>query len=432
MKAEIVCIGTELLLGHIVNTNNSFIAKKLAEIGVDSYFQTTVGDNPKRLADTIRTGLERADIVITTGGLGPTVDDITTRIIAEVAGRRLILETAVLKELSGFFKRQNKKMPKDNLNQALIPEGARWLRNPFGTAPGFIIECGPKAIIALPGPPREMEPMMRDYVGPYLESKVQGSGRRAQGMIIKSKSIKLTGIPEVKVNGKVKDLLALSGEVTVGIYSRLGEVELKIMAKAHNEKHADIEIKKIEKIIQKRFKEYIYGVNSETLEAAIVGLLIRHKKTISTAESCTGGLISNRITDVPGSSRIFMEGVVSYSNRSKTLELNVRQAMLKKYGAVSSQVAVEMARGIRKKADVDIGIGITGIAGPSGGTKAKPAGLVYIALSRKNGTICRKFVFLGSRKEVKHQAAQAALNLVRLQLRGEKRKAQSEKHRSAT
>lgn len=410
MKAEIICIGTELLLGDIVNTNAAFIAKKLAGIGIDHYFQTTVGDNPARLTDTIANGLNRSDIVITTGGLGPTIDDITTEIIAKVASKKLILEKDVLKDISDFFRRMNKKIPKDTLRQALIPEGARWLKNPYGTAPGLIVEYGEKAIIALPGPPREMQPMMENLLIPYLRSRTGGK------WLIKSRSIRLIGLAEAKVNESVKDLLKLSGSVTVGIYAKQSEVELKIMAKAQNEITADAGIKKVEKIIRKKLKPYIYGIDKETLADNVAKLLIKRHKTIAIAESCTGGYLANLITDIPGASHAFMEGIITYSNDSKVGELGVKPETIKKYGAVSPQVAGEMAEGIRKKSGAGIGISITGIAGPTGGTKTKPIGLVYIALSIGKKIICRQFNFLGSRMEIKHQAAQAALDMLRCEL----------------
>lgn len=417
MNAEIICIGTELLLGHIVNTNASFIAARLAEIGIDHYFQSTVGDNHQRLEDMINKGLDRSDIVVTTGGLGPTIDDITMQIIAKVSGKKLVLEKAVLKDINSYFKKQNRKIPKDSLRQALIPEGSKWFKNLFGTAPGLIIEDGPKTIIALPGPPREMQPMVRDYVIPYLKNRVKEKGLRGKdNPIIKSKSIKLIGLAEAKVNEKAKDLLTLSGPFQVGVYTRLGEVELKIMAKARDEKLADIEINKIEKVIRKRFKSHVYGVNEETLEDAVARLFIKRKKTIAVAESCTGGLISSLITNVPGASKFFIEGIISYSNESKSKNLNVGPEAMKKYGAVSPQVAKEMAAGIRKKADVDIGIGVTGIAGPAGATQKKPVGLVYIAISTKNKAACRQFSFLGTRVEIKSQAARAALDMLRCEL----------------
>lgn len=425
MKAEIICIGTELLLGDIVNTNASFIAKKLAGLGIDHYFQTTVGDNPARLTDTITNGLNRSDMVITTGGLGPTVDDITTEIIAKISSKKLVLEKAVLKDISDFFRKMNRKIPKDTLRQALIPEGARWLKNPYGTAPGLIVEIPPhptlspkgrgikgegKIIIALPGPPREMQPMMESQVIPYLKKKTDGK------WLIKSRSIRLIGLAEAKVNEQVKDLLSLSGPVTVGIYAKQGEVELKIMAKAQNEAAADGGIKKVERIIYKRLKPYIYGVDAETLAENVAKLLLKRNRTIAVAESCTGGYLANLITNVPGVSHSFVEGIITYSNDAKIGDLGVRPETIKKYGAVSPQVAKEMALGIRKKCVTCVGISITGIAGPTGATRTKPVGLVYIALSIGKKIICRQFNFLGSRTEIKHQASQAALNMIRCEL----------------
>lgn len=406
MNAEIICIGTELLLGHIVNTNASFIASRLAEIGIDHYFQTTVGDNPKRLFDTIKSALDRSDIVITTGGLGPTVDDITTQVIAEVFGKELVMEKGVLKDINVFFGKIGRKVPKGTLRQAFIPEGAKWLRNPYGTAPGLIIKEGAKTLIALPGPPREMEPMMTDHIIPYLK-------KISDGWTIKSRSIRLIGLAEAAVNEKVKDLLAMSGAVTVGIYAKQREVELKVMTKQKNEKLADIAISGIEQIIKKRLKDYIYGTDNETLEEIAGKLLLKKKRTVAVAESCTGGLISSLLTNIPGSSGYFREGLIAYSNEVKIRDLGIPLENIKKYGAVSPQVAAKMANGIRKKASADIGIGVTGIAGPGGGTKTKPVGLVYIALASKNRIICEQFNFAGSRLEIKSQAARSALDLLR-------------------
>jgi len=410
MNSEIVCIGTELLLGHVVNSNASYIARKLAMLGIDHYFQITVGDNPQRLSSTIRTALNRSDIVITTGGLGPTIDDITAKVIAKTIDRKLILERVILKDIADYFRRQNKKIPKDSLRQALIPEGAKWLKNPFGTAPGLIIEQGSKILIALPGPPREMNPMVLDYVVPYLKSKSKAE------QVLKSKSLRLTGLIEAKVNQKVKDLLKLSGPVQVGIYARLGEVELKIMAKAKNEKTADAEIKKLEKIVRKRFGSFLYGADDETLESVVGNLLAKRKKTVAVAESCSGGLIASLITNISGASDYFKGGIVAYSNDSKIKNLDVPANIIKENGAASPQVAKKMALGIKNKANATIGIGVTGIAGPKGATKKKPVGLVFIALSMKKKTNCRQFNFSGTRTEVKLQTAQAALNMLRCEL----------------
>jgi len=411
MNAEIISIGTEILLGHIINSNTAFMAQRLAKIGIDNYFHVTVGDNPTRLANTIKTALDRSDCVLTCGGLGPTIDDITTQMIAEVTKRRLVLEKSIIKEIIiPYFNELNRKIPKDSLRQALIPEGCKWLKNPFGTAPGLICEQDNKILIALPGPPREMKPMVDKYVVPYLKSKVKG------GEVIASRSLKLIGIPEANVNEKVKDLLKLSGKVTVGIYANIDEVKLKIMSKAESEKSAEKEIKKIEKTIRSRFKDYIYGIDDETLQGIVAGLLQKKKKTIAVAESCTGGLLSTMLTDISGSSKYLLEGIITYSDKSKVKHLDVPADLIKKHGAVSLQVAKKMAYGIRNRSDTDIGVGITGIAGPTGATKKKPIGLVYISISTKKKEIVKRFNFGGQRHEIRSQAARAALDMLRREL----------------
>jgi len=272
------------------------------------------------------------------------------------------------------------------------------------------MEYRDKPIICLPGPPRELEPMFENDIIPYLKKTFNLSG------VIKSRTVKTTGLAESLINGKVKDLLAIKPPITVGIYAKLGEVDLKIMAKADDEKAADRNIRKIEAIIRKRLKGYIFGCDDETLEGAVGKLLIKNKKTLAVAESCTGGLISSRITDSPGSSKYFIDGVVSYSNESKENLLGVKRATLKRYGAVSKGVALEMAMGVRHYSCVDIGLAVTGITGPIGATRSKPIGLVHIALVSGKRRISKEFRFRGTRWEIKFQASQAALNLLRKNL----------------
>jgi nicotinamide-nucleotide amidase len=373
MKAEIIAIGTELLLGHIVNTNAAFLSQKLAEIGIDVYYQTTVGDNPGRLEEAIKKAAARSDIVITSGGLGPTVDDITIETIARLIKRK----------------------------------GVKWIRNNVGTAPGLITEYIGKTLIALPGPPREIEPMFEKDIIPYLKRL---SGAKVS-MI--SRSIKTTGLAESQVNGLVKDLLALKPPTTVGIYAKLGQVELKIMSKANDKAAARRSIAKIERKIRLKLKDRIFGYDDETLESAVGKILSKKRLTIATAESCTGGLLAHRITNISGSSDYFLMGLITYSNAAKIDILGVPEILIKDFGAVSEPVALAMADRIRIKAGSDIGVGITGIAGPTGGTKKKPMGLVYIALAAKNKKVVRELRFKGSREEVKFQASQIALDMIR-------------------
>lgn len=418
MNAEIVCIGTELLLGHIVNTNTSFLSQKLAEAGIDVYHHIAVGDNHSRLAAAFRQALSRADIVVTSGGLGPTVDDITTETLASFIGQKLVLNKTILGDVKEYFRSKKVKFPKESIRQAYIPQGVKWIRNKVGTAPGIIAEYKGKVIICLPGPPREIEPMFTKDIIPYLKRK-HISGRAHLSVpyygpwTLKTRTIKTTGLAESQVDGKVRDLLNLKPPTTVGIYAKLGQADLKIMSKARSDRQANIAISKVEKKIRSRLKDYIFGCDDETLEGTVGKLLAAKKKTIAIAESCTGGLVSNRITNVSGSSKYFKMGLVTYSNETKENILGVSRDSLRKYGAVSKQVALEMAAGIKLLACVDIAVAITGIAGPTGGTKSKPVGLVYIALFTGKKQIVKEFYFKGSREEIKFQASQVVLDLVR-------------------
>ena len=406
MNAEIISIGTELLLGHIVNTNAAFLSEKLAEAGVDVYRHTTVGDNPTRLTAAIMRALGRSDIVIMSGGLGPTVDDVTIKTVAQLIGKKLVLNKVILKDVKDYFRSKKVPFPKESIRQAYIPEGVKWVRNRVGTAPGLITGYFSKKIICLPGPPREIMPMFERDILPIIK-KLSG------GLVICSRTIKTTGLAESQVDGKVRDLLNLKPPTTLGIYAKLGQVDLKIMAKARTARQAERNISKVEMKIHSRLKEYIFGYDGDTLESAVVSALMRKSLTIATAESCTGGLLSHRLTNVSGSSKVFKAGVVVYANEAKESFLGVSRNTLKLHGAVSAPVAIEMARAIKHYACVDIGIAITGIAGPTGGTKKKPVGLVYIALVTDKKRIIKELRFRGSREEIKFQASQAALNLIR-------------------
>lgn len=441
MQSEIICIGTELLLGHIVNTNATYISQKLAEIGINLYYHSVVGDNPERLGSILKASLERSDIIITTGGLGPTVDDITLETISKVTHRPLILNRKELRRIKDRFRYANVTMPKTNIRQAYIPKGAIAISNKMGTAPGLIIESPPhpslshkgervkvrgKVLIALPGVPLELTHMMEDTVIPYLKKRFYSGG------IIKSRTLKIVGMGESKVNEEVADLLKMSGDVTVGIYAHTAQVDLKITTKAIDEFKAIQLISPVEDEIRKRLGNYIFGADNDTLESIVASILTENKLTISVAESCTGGLLSKRLTDIPGSSAYFKMGIIVYSNKAKIKKLNVPKEMLKRYGAVSKQVAIAMADGVRKVARTDIGISITGIAGPAGATKTKPVGLVYIALSKNpspyplpqgesnkmRGTssilpICKRFNFQGTRETIRFKATQSALDMIR-------------------
>lgn len=407
MKAEIISIGTELLLGHIVNTNAAYLSRNLAEIGIDLYYQTTVGDNPERLIHITRKALTRSDIVILTGGLGPTVDDITMESVARLTNRPLILNKSVLKDIKRYFKSKGFKTPPGNDRQAMVPEGAKCLHNKFGTAPALIIEHLGKVIVCLPGPPREMEPLFEDGVTRYLKKKFKSGAR------IRTRTIKIIGLPESRVNAVVKDLLKLPPPTTVGIYAKLREVHLVIMAKAESDARAAKAIASVEKKISSRLKSHIFGYDDDTLESVVGRGLIKNRLTLSVAESCTGGLLSKRLTDIAGSSGYFMTGIVTYSNESKENFLGVTGAYIRKYGAVSKQVCGQMASGIKHFACTDIGLGITGISGPAGGSSRKPVGLVYISMASDKKLIVEEFKFKGLRQDIRWQASQAALDMIR-------------------
>ena len=410
MKAEIIGIGTEILLGQIVNTNSAYLSRRLAGIGIDVYYHTTVGDNKKRLYESIKAAMERSDVVITTGGLGPTIDDVTLTTVAKISGKPLVLKKKIVKLISTHFRKRHINMPKNNLQQAYIPKGAVWLRNHTGTAPGLIIKMDKKFLIALPGPPREMIPMLDSDVLPYLKKQSHNKS------VILSRTLKTTGLAESQVHDKVKRFMSLSGDTTVGIYAHPAQVDLKITSKAKNSDFAKSKISFIEKKIHKRLGRIIFGADNQTLEENTLKLL--RGKTIAIAESFTGGLITSRITDIPGASKNLLYSIVTYSNKSKMDLLGIAYLTLKQYGAVSGQIAKAMAVNIRNLSGADIGISTTGIAGPGGAAKKKPVGLVYIALSTRLKTLVEKYYFTGERQTIKFRASQAALDMLRLYLLG--------------
>ncbi len=430
MNAEIVAVGTELLLGFTVNTDTVFLGRVLASLGIDCYHQVTVGDNRRRLAETLEAALARSDGVITCGGLGPTVDDVTLETIAQVTGRPLVLHRPTLRRIKERFARLKIQMPRSNLRQAMVPKGAVVFPNEVGTAPGFLLRvplrqaqgertvqratsvCGEpveprtKLLVALPGPPSELIPM--------VERRLISRLKRFTGKaVIRSRTLKVTGLTESEVDRKVADLLRLKGSVTVGIYAHPSQVDLRITAKAGAPAEADRLIAQVEVKLRRRLKELIFGADDETLESVVGPLLRRRKLTLSVAESCTGGLVQHRITEIPGSSDYLLGGIVAYANELKSGPLAVSSELLRKYGAVSSQVAKAMAIGVRRLTRSDLGVGITGIAGPTGGSSKKPVGLVYIALATQKGVKNHRYLFTGERSIVKWKASQAALDLLR-------------------
>lgn len=413
MNAELVFVGTELLLGDILNTNAQFLSRELSLLGVDVYRQTTVGDNLERVKNAIREALSRSDIVITTGGLGPTEDDLTKEAVAEALGLPMELHANVLESLRCFFAERRHPMTKNNEKQAWFPKGSELLKNPRGTAPGCYIHHKEKHLFVLPGPPWEMEPMFRDEVRPILNRILP------RAAVIVSRTLKMVGIGESVMEEKVKDLLA-SANPTVAPYAKYGEVTLRLTAKCGTMAEAERLIASLEKTIRERIGEtYIYGADEDTLESVVGELLRRRGWRLATAESCTGGLLADQITNVAGSSDYFDGGFITYSNAAKSDLLGVDPVLIANKGAVSPEVAAAMAEGARRVRKADVGVGITGIAGPGGGTAQKPVGLVYMAVALPNGTFVEEHRLTGERAGIKRRSAKLALNLLRRKLLSE-------------
>lgn len=372
-SAEILCIGTEILLGNIVNTNSADISQGLAELGVNMYHHTVVGDNPERLREALEIAFSRNNIVVTTGGLGPTYDDLSKETIAAYFGRKLVRHEPSMKALETFFRHFGSEMTENNLKQAMMPEGCLVLENHNGTAPGAILEEDGKIAIMLPGPPREMRPMFREQVMPWLA--------RRSDRILRSHCVYFFGIGESSLEQQLRAEMESMTNPTLAPYAKEGEVMLRVTASASSEAEAEALMRPVIDMLLQRFGDLIYGVDVDNLQTAAVELLRASGLKTAVAESCTGGYLAKRITDVPGSSDVFECGVVSYANAVKAKVLGVKEETLAQYGAVSPQTAQEMADGVRTLSGADIGVSLTGIAGPGGGSQEKPVGLVYLGIS---------------------------------------------------
>lgn len=409
LRAEVVSVGTELLLGQIVDTNAAYLARVLSELGISLYRRTTVGDNMDRLLAALRQALEESDVVITIGGLGPTMDDITRDGLALALEDTLVQNDQIADRLREFFRSRGMAVLESNLRQAMVPTHGRAIENPNGTAPGLLFEKDGKIGIALPGPPNEFIPMVDNHVAPYLRQKTGNVGT------IRSLVLRVAGVGESAVEDKIKDLMQ-DANPSVAPYAKVGEVHLRVTARADTAEQADVLINQRAALVRERLGVAVYGENEDPLEKAVVHLLKERGQTVSTAESCTGGLVAQRITDVAGSSAVFIGGVVAYSNQVKTVLVDVPEEMLARVGAVSPDVGQALAEGARKRFGTDYGIGITGVAGPDGGTPDKPVGLVYIAVAYPGGSEVDKANFIGSRQIVRHRASQTALNMLRLRV----------------
>lgn len=411
MIVELVSVGTEILLGNITNTNAAYLSEMCARLGMSLYYQSVVGDNRERLTQTVKTALERSDAVIFTGGLGPTEDDITKEVVAEVMGKKLVEDPHSRERIESYVKAYAKNHPdrrvtKNNWKQAMVPSGAIVLDNDNGTAPGLIIEAGEKIAILLPGPPNELKPLFQEQVYPYLNKK--------QPDIIYSQMVKICGIGESQVATDIADMIDKQTNPTIAPYAKTGEVHLRITAKAKDDKEAKKLVKPIVRELKGRFGKNIYSTEEDkTLEQAVVELLKDQKLTLSLAESCTGGLVAARIVNVPGASDVLKEGFVTYSDRAKRKRLLVKKGTLKTETAVSAKAAKEMAKGGCFTSGSDVCVSVTGYAGPDGGGKDKPAGTVFLGCCIKGETTVRECHFTGNRNKVREQAAVYALTLLR-------------------
>lgn len=406
MVVELISVGTELLLGNIVNTNAAYLAEQCANCGLSCFYQTVVGDNEERLQETVKAGLKRSDILILTGGLGPTDDDLTKEVVTKAMKKKLVEDEKAHEMIQTYFDNRGMEITENNWKQAMVPEGAIVMYNNNGTAPGLIVESGEKCAILLPGPPNEMKPMFEEYVKDYLKKK--------NPEVIVSTTVKLCGIGESKVADMIQDMLDNQSNPTIAPYAKTGEVHLRVTAKAADEKSANKLIKPVVKQLKTRLAEYIYTTDENTtLENAIVDLLVANKLTVSTVESCTGGMIAARLINVPGVSDVFKMGHITYSNKAKKKILGVKKRTLEKHTAVSAEVAQEMVKGVEMVSKADVCVSVTGLAGPDGGTAKKPVGLVYIACSVKGNVTVQEYHFNGNRAKIRENATASALTLMR-------------------
>lgn len=406
MIVELISVGTEILLGNIVNTNAAYLAEKCAGLGLSCYYQDVVGDNEHRLYDTIKTALSRADILLLSGGLGPTQDDLTKEVAAKVMGKSLYLHEESKTAIQQFFEKRGMEITDNNWKQAMVPEGCIVVDNPNGTAPGIIMAENGKHVILMPGPPNEMIPMFETSIMPYLSD--------LQSCVIFSQTVKVCGVGESKVETMVQDLIDGQTNPTIATYAKTGEVHLRVTARAEDEKEARKLVKPMVKELKGRFGNHIYTTDDDvTLEKAVVDLLLANKLTISTVESCTGGLLAARLINVPGVSEVFKSGYITYSNKAKRRLLGIKKNLLLKHGAVSEEIAREMAKGAALLSKADVTVSITGIAGPDGGTEEKPVGLVYIGCNVCGRITVKECHFSGNRAKIRENTVSSALSLLR-------------------
>ena len=405
MNAEIIAVGTELLLGDIVNTNAQYLSRELAGLGIGVYYQTCVGDNADRLRSAYEIAFSRADIVIATGGLGPTEDDLTKETAAEYFGKQMQMHDESMSRIADLFSSQGLTMTESNRKQAMIPEGAKVLENNNGTAPGILIEDAGKKLFLLPGPPAELIPMFRDQVAPELA--------RLSGRTFVSTVMRLCGIGESSAETRIKDLIDSQTNPTIAPYAKSFEVHFRLTASCESHEGALALIEPLKAELYNRFGQDIYAEDDNTLEATVCKLLSDRGLTLATAESCTGGMLASRIVDHPGASSVFLDGSVAYSNAAKTTRLGVSPDTLEKFGAVSAETATEMAEGAARSSGADIGLSTTGIAGPDGGSAEKPVGRVHIGIHAFGKSSSIELNLRGDRAKIRARTTAIALDYLR-------------------
>lgn len=414
-KIEIMAVGSELLTPYFQDTDSLYLTRRLNELGMAVTYKSIVGDEWESLVRCIKVALSRADFIIAVGGLGPTQDDRTREAYAFVLGRKLIYKHELLEKIKSRFKKRNLSMPSMNKKQAYIIEGSEILENRYGTAPGLWLAFGSKIVILLPGPPHEMITMFESYVWPRLINYHKGFTSR--------RILKITGLTESKTDALLVDLHPKTPSLRLTTLAYPGQIEIHLTSHSGRSLScAEVKIQRLETKILERLGKHVFSCSGEEIEEVVGKLLTKNRKTLAVAESCTGGLLGHRLTNVSGSSNYFVLGAVAYSNESKALLLGVRPELIQNHGSVSPEVAQAMAENVREKSASDYGVGITGIAGPEGGTEEKPVGLVYVALAWKKGVTVTKNLFLGNRETIKFQSSQKALDMLRRHLiKNEKR-----------
>ena len=408
--AELIAVGTELLLGSIANTDGQFISRELSRLGIAVYHHTVVGDNPARLRSAVELAKTRSDLIITTGGLGPTCDDLTKNVLSECFGKKLIYNEEAAARMEAYFRRSGREITPNNYQQAWLPEGCVPFQNDWGTAPGCGFEADGVRVIMLPGPPSECRPMFLERAVPYLGDWTDGA--------IVSRTLHIFGKGESAVESLLRDRMNAMENPTLAPYAKEGEMELRLTAKAQDDQAARALIAPAEAQLRELLGDLIYGVDGDTLEGVCLRLLKEGGLTLSTAESCTGGLMAKRITDLSGASAAFKGGVVSYWSQVKHEVLGVPQDLLDTYGAVSEPVARAMARGVRSLTGSDLGVSVTGVAGPDPDDRGNPVGLVYVGLAWDGGDFVREVHAVGPRFRVRQSAASHGFDLIRRRLTG--------------